>query len=399
MTKPDSLGTSEAQRSEKTLSRQSTKLTSTARIDAPHEVGDGIPEAATDGRAPAATPIHSDAASQQLGLQAEQLAAHLRGRQKELDHREAELNSRAAQLESEARAAQLWINQCENDLISAGQALAEQQQELAARSQAAASRDQESAGRERELARREQEIKNCLARLATAETAGHSHALASAEDESGELRRAAEELATQRDQLQQATADLAQERQAIQRRADHVDQCRTAVEQLRGELGRMHRETLELRLATEELWVQLSGAAPPAALVRSLGRIRAKLADQYRQANAELAEQKKELEAIRRQLAAQHDKLIEHKLQIEQWAAGRREECEKQASRLVAREQELHRETIRLRKQTQRWQAERASYQRELRRLRGKFTLPAGRTSQSVRARSTPQSVSMDRAD
>ena len=131
----------------------------------------------------------------------------------------------------------------------------------------------------------------------------------------------------------------------------------------------MHRETLEIRLATEELWAQLSGAAPPAALTQSLGRIRAKLAEQYRQAQAETAEQKKELEAIRGELVAEHEKLVEQKRQFERWAAGCQEDCQQQASRLVAREQQLRDREIELRQQSQRWQAERLRYQIELRRL------------------------------
>ena len=122
-----------------------------------------------------------------------------------------------------------------------------------------------------------------------------------------------EETAATRDQIaaehREAMAELEQNRQALQRRADHVDQSRSALKQLRGELGRMHRETLEIRLATEELSAQLSGAAPPAALIRSLGHIRTKLADQYRQASAELAQQKQELEAVRKELAGGYDTL------------------------------------------------------------------------------------------
>ena len=161
-------------------------------------------------------------------------------------------------------------------------------------------------------------------------------AAVSTAEKSEELQHAAERLATQNAELQQATAELGEKRQAVQRRADHVDQCRAALEQLRGELECIHRETLEIRLATEELWVRLSGAAPPAALVRSLGQIRAKLACQYRQAAAELAEQKKELEAIRGELNTQHEKLVEHKLRLEQWAVERQEECET-ASGVVGR--------------------------------------------------------------
>jgi DNA gyrase/topoisomerase IV subunit A len=106
----------------------------------------------------------------------------------------------------------------------------------------------------------------------------------------------------------------------------------------------MQRETLEIRLSTEELWIELSGAAPPAALTQSLGRIRSKLAEEYRQANAELAEQRKELEEIRTQMTLQFEKLNERKQQFDRWVADRREELQQQASRLVAREQQIRHE-------------------------------------------------------
>jgi septal ring factor EnvC (AmiA/AmiB activator) len=135
----------------------------------------------------------------------------------------------------------------------------------------------------------------------------------------------------------------------------------------------LHRETLEIRLATEELWAQLSGAAPPAALTRSLGRIRTQLADQYRLANAELLEQKKELAAIRDQLAAQYEKLVGQKQQFERWADGRREETEQQASRLIAREQELSDAAARFTEQSRRWEIERREYEQEIRSMRLKL--------------------------
>ena len=61
-----------------TVCRQSTKLTSTARIDAPHEPASGITRAAADEQAPAAIHIPNEADSDQLRLEADQLAAHLR---------------------------------------------------------------------------------------------------------------------------------------------------------------------------------------------------------------------------------------------------------------------------------------------------------------------------------
>ncbi len=368
----DALGISEIQRAKETISRPIAKLASTARIDPPHDFISEPPLDDADGQTPAIEPPANEPESEQFRLQAEQLTAHLSSRQKELDHREAELNSRTARLESEVRTAKLWIDEHENDLNFRSQAMARREEELAARAEAVAKgernllnrrqeldrREQELLDRRRELSEQERKIKQCLARVVAVEAARQQRDSTSVRAQAEELQRAAEQYKTRKRQIERMAAGLAQEREAVQRQADHADRCRASLEQLRGDLERIHRETLEIRLATEELWVELAGAAPPAALVQSLGRIRAKLADQYRQAGIELAEQQKELETIRGQLGEQHEKLVEHKRQVEQWAADRREECDRQASRLVACEQELRREKAWLRKQWRQWQAE-----------------------------------------
>jgi chromosome segregation ATPase len=183
-----------------------------------------------------------------------------------------------------------------------------------------------------------------------------------------------DEVRTERQQMaadeRRAFAELEKKRELLEQRADHVEQCRAALEQFRTELKRLHRETLEIRLATEELWAQLSDAAPPAALTRSLGRIRTQLADEYRLANAELLEQKKELASIRDQLVEQYEKLRHERRQFDCAAAARRQEADEQAARLIAREHELEDAESRFTAESQRWEIERREYQQEIRRLR-----------------------------
>ncbi len=140
-----------------------------------------------------------------------------------------------------------------------------------------------------------------------------------------------------------------------------------------GQGQRLHRETLEIRLATEELWAQLSGAAPPAALVQSLGRIRGKLAEHYRLANLELHAQKEELEKLRGQLAAQHEALAREKCRFEEFTSTQQKEAQQQASRLIARERQLDRRDAELRAQSQQWQVERIELEQELRSLRAEL--------------------------
>jgi hypothetical protein len=419
LTKPDAVRRLDAGDSRGVVTHSNGGQPTMTRVDAPHESAELARGAAADEPIPAQRLGDDESACEQIGLQAAQLAAHLRNRQEELDHRESELNSRIARLESDARTARLWLDERETDLASRAEALVQRHQELAAREQALAKREEEMAQKGRELSeqetaltKQEREVKARLARLATVEASQQREVSVSDAEKVEQLQHAADDLnkreqwldeaerrlaasqadaealceqlaADRRDlaeqsaalqeqiaaERRQALAEIEEKRQSVQRQAKHVDECAAVLRQLRGELGRVHQETLEVRLATEELWAQLSGAAPPATLTLSLGRIRAKLAEQFRQTRVETSEQKRELETIRSELAGQHEKLIEQKGLFEQWVAACQEECRQQASRLVAREQELQERETLIRQQGQRWQAERLRYQIELRRL------------------------------
>lgn len=469
--------------------------------------------------APAQPEIPPENVAERLRVQAEQLAAHLRWQQNDLDHRQSQLNARLAEMDRDERQARLWVAEREADLRRRAEELAAQEQEVrsrldrlaaaeamqrepaeatppqaepetqpatgplaeqaelreraealnrllheqleserqqlqavqqqlqserqqyeaerqqyAAERQQAASvlaqdRDQMDAHREAAMqqiqqlvadverrreaveawaceadgrrAEAEQELlaREALLRRSSEAIAARQRQLDESESRLddgyaeieqlreqllNERREAQEDARAQRQQLaaehRRTLDELEKKRQAVVRRADHVDRCRLALKQLRGELGRMHRETLEIRLATEELWVQLSGAAPPAALTHSLGRIRSKLADHYRLATAELQEQKGELESIRGQMSAQYEKLLQQKRQFEQWAAAQRDEAEQQAARLIAREELLHEKEAAFDDRAHRWQSERLQFQHEIRRLQARVPRPTEAT-------------------
>jgi len=171
-------------------------------------------------------------------------------------------------------------------------------------------------------------------------------------------------------------AELEEKRLTLQRRSEHVDQCRAGLEQLRTELGEMHREALEIRLATEELWIQMSSTTPSPVLTRSLAQLRAKLAEHYRATAEELDRQRSELLEIRNGLAQQHDRLLQQKHELELWAAKRQEEVEQHAASLVCREQELDRQEAEFREQARKWQVEQLAYRAEIQRLQSR--LPEG---------------------
>ena len=122
------------------------------------------------------------------------------------------------------------------------------------------------------------------------------------------------------------------------------------------------------------MWAELSGSAPPAALTRSLGRIRSRLADHYRMANLELHQKKEELEQLRAQLSQQYEKLVRQKRNFDAWAAQCREDVEQQAARLLARGEDLERREADMGEYARRTQAEKLEMQQEVRRLRTKLT-------------------------
>ncbi len=377
------------------------KPAGSVRVDGPHET----PELNTEGSAGLVVPpasgkalvIVDESAASQLELQASQLSTLLRQRQRDLDHREAALNSQAAQLEADARTARLWLDEQRADLAVRGDNLhhkeqdlavriealakreenvASKQAELAQREQRLAAREKESLAREQNLARREQtlgrrecELEHRLARLEENEKFAVHDPLNSSDETLCEPRQGAAEKV----RLEQATADLETQRQALQRRAEQVDQSQAALARLRDDLLRVHRETLEIRLVTEELWAQLSSAAPPAALTQSLGQIRSQLAEQYQQAKEELVQQRDELDSLRGELTVQYERLVEHKRDVERWITVSRTDCDRQAERVRAREQHLRREEVRMREQSEQWEADRRRYESELRLLRAQI--------------------------
>ena len=332
-----------------------------------NRVADG-PASLGESKEPVGLPApDSEAAARQVRTQAAQLAEHLRARQKELDHRESELNARAAQLDRDARVARLWLSErmaeFEDKSEPVGPDLSAQEESLCHMAEALEARQRQIDESENRLAAERGEVQRLHQQW------------------NEDRKRLEEEAHSQRERLaaeqQRAQVELDEKRRAITHRNELVDQSQSALEQLRKELGRMHRETLEIRLATEELWVQLSGAAPPAALTRSLGRIRSKLADHYRLSNAELHQRAQDLEKLRNQLAAEYEKLLRQKRQFDQWTAGCREEVEQQAARLLVRGEELDRREADFREQSRTWQTERLEMQQEIRRLRAKATARA----------------------
>jgi hypothetical protein len=184
-----------------------------------------------------------------------------------------------------------------------------------------------------------------------------------------------EELQTERQLLaahrRREMDELEQKRLALRRRGEQLDRSRVALQQTREDLRRVHRETLEIRLASEELWVQLSETAPAAVANRLLEQLRAKLAEQYRLASAELAQQKEDLLSLRAELAEVHQKIAHDRRDLQQWADRRQAELNGKAAELDSREKQLDRQEGDLLTRSLQWRSQsperpRAALRRDL---------------------------------
>ena len=170
-------------------------------------------------------------------------------------------------------------------------------------------------------------------------------------------------------QQRRLEAEWADKTQLLARQGEQLDRRRAALEHSRIDLGRLHRETLEMRLAIEELRAQLAGPGAPAALVRSLGGLRQRLTDHYRLESDELVRRRAELETLKAELVAEHGRLHDRQQELAHWVAQRESELNAQAERLSACEVDLAEQAARFRGQEDAWREERFGYQQEIRRL------------------------------
>ncbi len=168
---------------------------------------------------------------------------------------------------------------------------------------------------------------------------------------------------------EQSELAFKQREQQLDRRGAELQNRQSALEQLAEELGASQREGLEMRLATEETWLQLQGVLAPATLSRSIAQVRAKLADHFQLATDDLQTRRHELENVRHELSEQNTQFQQQRTDLQQWLERREKDIEQRAARLVSREKELDAQQRHYEKNAHLWQTEQSQLQREIQNL------------------------------
>lgn len=336
-----------------------------------------------------------DFATEQLLSQAGQLARHLQDRRRDVDCREAQLNARIAQLESDLRLSRLWLREQGQEFAQREEEL--QQQLSVQESRAAglaveelalhdARREfaEETRVREDLLARREFQVQESQQRLAAeAQRLQTERELAALERQHWDEEHLSgpspteRALAAQLEQLQQQTSTWQREReewqqesrqqqqafaaeresfcrrqrrwgeereqqqQVLEQERQHHTERQATLERVRAEVLRLHRESLEMRLVTEQLWAQLAGRAAPDVLMAGLGRLRSQLSDELRLATQDLESQQTELQALIGRLEQKHREVTKQRRDLMSWLSRRQSELAEQTTQLSQREKQL----------------------------------------------------------
>lgn len=376
-----------------------------ARVDAAHPVDPDVSQRNPGIGDSAVRAVPATDEPDAVGLQASQIAAHLRSKQRELERREAHLNSQLAKLEQEQRTSRLWLREKAHEFAERDKELAaraaelEQQAGQFAAVQHADNRD--SADLDLRLNRREQHLAQWQKKLEAQETrlrAQAHEAVTKAQDleqrqlrlrdsesllaeqfddvekdrervraEQTRFQKAAEkERSDFEQQKRQATVVIQQAREKLDERTKGLGNREATLGQLHDECAKLQRESLEMRLVTELMWSKIAERIDGAELTQSVSQLRAQMADHYRLAGESLAEQKAELQQLAANLKRRQQELEQQRRDVQQWCSRRNEEIEQQAARLVAREHELERQDQDAQRQLEDWFRERRRYQQQI---------------------------------
>jgi chromosome segregation ATPase len=405
----------------------------TTRVDAPHAPPSPPDHALPDDLADWSPALGSDASAvenaEQMFIQAGQLAALLQRRQRELDRREAQLHARSARLEEEVRELRLRHHEKEAELTERDRMLDEQ--EAALQKRAAAAEEAETRRRqiEQQWREREQQLQRQqkdLERQQT-ETLAMQKQLARAQQtlaqQSGELdqqRRAFEEkarqfaegskssrqclleaekslreehekaenerraVAAEREQIldrsrvehaavarrqQQHETELEIKREQLARRSEHLRRRSAALDQLEQEIGLRHRETLEARLAAEQLNQRLRGESESDEVERHVCEIDDAIRQSYEHLEARLAQQRAELAEAATQLDMRLDELEPRRRELAAWFAQQSRQLDDRRQQCARQQRELDERFRQCAEREAAWRRERGELIAQVRRL------------------------------
>ena len=295
-------------------------------------------------------------APQQLQGQATELAAMLREKHRSLEQRESELNARTALLERDLRQVRLKRQERRQpDEPSPSDAI-EKESPLKLVSDTA---DRHVA------AQQSDETAPQTSTRQHKDNAPPSSPIQDRQDTSLPPGNAAE--------LHREWEEIEEQRKAIRLREERLRERQNNVEQLHAEVTDVHRQALELRLATEFVWESLNEDFPGQDHGNAIDQAREQVADHYRMANDAITRRKKQLQVFESELSQQEQRLRRQRREVQMWVDRRCDELEARAAKLAVREREIDQMEHEYQRQSMQWEQQREAYRKEIESLSWKI--------------------------
>jgi len=177
------------------------------------------------------------------------------------------------------------------------------------------------------------------------------------------------ERLTWENERQQQQAELRRQQELLLAHSEQIETRKARLESLRREVEQTNHETMELRLAVEEVWSQVQqhrGATEARAQVE---QARAAVTRDYEQLQARLWEQRQELLDAERNFEQHRQAFQEERRMLTEWIAARDQELqqkEQEQQRVAVEQQSQDQELQALQ---ERWLTERSEAEQVIRRL------------------------------
>ena len=168
-------------------------------------------------------------------------------------------------------------------------------------------------------------------------------------------------------QFQQA--ELRRQQEAVAERSESLESRRARLDKLRAELEETHRATLEMRLAVEEAWAQVTRVTDQEDARARVEQAQKALIDNYQKIHETLSEQRREQIEAQTKLERQRTEFAEERQKLTHWFAARDEELRLGEERLrisAAESSSQHTNWLAAR---DRWLIERTEAEQLIRRL------------------------------
>ena len=150
-------------------------------------------------------------------------------------------------------------------------------------------------------------------------------------------------------------ADLRRQQDMLALHANNLEGRRERLDKLRTELEETHRTTLEMRMAIEEAWAQMTQACGIDVAQQRLDQAQQQLSGHYRGLRDSLIEQRGELDEMRQTFQTQRDEFRTEQQTLSEWAATQERTLRDREADLQAEADQLHFRESAWRSASQRW--------------------------------------------